>query len=135
MEDHYFQEQLEQYHTHFSVHQLSKMYTGTFTFMPADKEWICDPTKNPHHNCPAHHQFEVNLASWRLEISQIQLTCDDTENVMIIDGHTLLCYIADSFCKPTTKTPFTIVWFSDDFCLIFTLQNFNGRMTKIEDRY
>ena len=29
------------------------MYTGTFTFMPADKNWIYDPNKNPDHNCPA----------------------------------------------------------------------------------
>ena len=36
---------------------------------------------------------------------------------------------------PTTKTPFTLVWFNDDYCLIFTLQDFIGRMTKIEDRY
>ena len=54
---------------------------------------------------------------------------------MVIDGHTLACYSADGFCKPTTKTPFTLVWFSDDFCLTFTLQDFLGRMTKIEDRY
>ena len=37
LEDHYFQEHLEQYHTLFTVCQLNKMYTGTFTFMPADK--------------------------------------------------------------------------------------------------
>ena len=54
---------------------------------------------------------------------------------MIIDGHTLTCYFADGFCKPTTKTHFTFVWLNDDFCLIFTLQDFHGRMTKIEDRY
>ena len=54
---------------------------------------------------------------------------------MVIDGHTLPCYFADGFCKPTTKTPFTLVWFNNDFCLIFTLQDFLGRMTKIEDRY
>ena len=54
---------------------------------------------------------------------------------MIIDGHTLPCYFADGFCTPTTKTLFTLVWFSDDFCLIFTLQDFIGRMTKIDDRY
>ena len=54
---------------------------------------------------------------------------------MIVDGHTLPCYFADGFSKPTTKTPFTLVWFSDDFCSIFTLQEFLGRMTKIEDRY
>ena len=54
---------------------------------------------------------------------------------MIIDGHTLPRYFADGFCKPTTKTLFTLVWFSDDFCLMFTLQDFIGRMTKIQDRY
>ena len=54
---------------------------------------------------------------------------------MIIDGHTKPCYFADGFCKPTTKTPFTLAWFIDDYCLLFTLQDFIGRMTKIEDRY
>ena len=54
---------------------------------------------------------------------------------MIIYGHTLPCYFADGFCKPTTKTLFTLVWFGDDFCLFFTLQDFIGRMTKIQDRY
>ena len=54
---------------------------------------------------------------------------------MIIDGHTLPCYFADGFCKRTTKTPFTLVHLIDDFCLKFTLQDFLGTMTKIEDRY
>ena len=96
---------------------------------------IYGPNKNPYHNCPAHHQFEVNLVSWRLEVSGIELTYDGPENVIIIDGHTLPCYFADGFHKPTTKTPITLVRFSDDFCLIFTLQDFLGRKTKNEDRY
>ena len=54
---------------------------------------------------------------------------------MIIDGHTLPCYFADGFCKPTTKTPFTLIWFNFEYCLIFTLEDFLGRRTKIEDRY
>ena len=54
---------------------------------------------------------------------------------MIIEGHTLPCYFAGGFCKPTTKTPFILVWFSDDFRITFTLQDFIGRMTKIQDRY
>ena len=107
------------------------MYTGTLTFMPADKDWIFDP-KNHYHNCAAHHQFEVNLVSWRLEVSEHEFTYDDTQNVMIIDGQSLPCYFADGFCKPSTKTPFTLAWFIDDFCLIF---DFIGRMTKIQDRY
>ena len=76
--------------------------------MPADKNWIYDPTKNQYHNCPA-HQFEVNLVSWGLENSEVELTYDDTANVMITDGHTLTCSFADGFCKPTTKTSFTLV--------------------------
>ena len=135
LEDHYFQARLERFQTLFTVYKLNKMYTCTFTVMSADKDWIYDPNKNPYHNCPAHHQFEVNPVSWRLEVSELELTCDDTENVKIIDEHTLPCYFADGFCKPTTKTPFTLVWFSDGFCLIFTLQDFIGQMTKIQDRY
>ena len=93
------------------------MNTRTFTLRPADKTYLYDPLRNPLHNCPAHHQFEVNLVSWRLHIPEIDLTYDDTENVLIIDGQTLPCYFADGFCKPTTKTPYTLVWFSDDFSL------------------
>ena len=135
LENHYFQERLEQYQAPFTVYQLKRMYTGTFIFMPADKNWIYDLTQNPNHNCPAHHQFEVNLNCWRLETSEVELTYDDTANVIVIDGHTLPCYFADGFCKPTMKTPFTLVWFNDDFCLIFTQQDFLRCMTKIEDRY
>ena len=135
LEDHYFQEKLEEYQTPFTVNNFNTMYTGTFTHMPADKTWIYDPKNNPFHNCPGNHQFEVNLLSWRLSVSEVELTFDDTENLMVIDGHALPCYFADGFCKPTTKTPFTLVWFSDDFCLMFTLQDFVGSMTKIDDRF
>ena len=135
LEDHSLQQRLEQYQILFTVYQLNKIYTGTFTFMPADRDWIYDPSSSPYHNCPSHHLFEVNLVSWRSEVSEMDLTYDDTENVMIVDGHYLPCCFADGFCKPTTEAPFTLVWFSDDVCLIFTLQDFIGRMKKIGDRY
>ena len=38
LEDHYFQERLEQHQTPFTVYQLNKMYTGTFTFMYACRQ-------------------------------------------------------------------------------------------------
>ena len=68
------------------------MYTGNFTYMPADKNWIYDPLRNPLHNYRAHHQFEVHLVSWRFGISEIELTYDDTENVTNVAGHTLPGY-------------------------------------------
>ena len=109
------------------------MYTGTFTDMPVDKNWIYDPKNNPFHNCPAHNQFEVNLLIWRLSVSEVELTFDDTENLMVRDRQDLPYYFDDGFCKHTTKIPFTLVRFCEDFCLIFTLQDFVGRMTKIDD--
>ena len=63
LEDHYFQEKLKQYQTHFTVYNFNTLYTGTFTYMPADKICIYDPKNNLFHNCPAHNQFEVNLLS------------------------------------------------------------------------
>ena len=47
----------------------------------------------------------------------------------------LPCYQSDGFCKPTTRTPYTLKWFDEKFCLIFRLQEFIGRMTRIKDRY
>ena len=54
---------------------------------------------------------------------------------MIHDGHILPCFHSDGFCKPTTKTPYTLTWFDEKFCLIFQIQEFIGRMTRIKNRY
>ena len=54
---------------------------------------------------------------------------------MIYDGYILPCYHSDGFCKPTTRTPYTLTRFDEKFCLILRLQEFIGRMTKIKDRY
>ena len=59
--------------------------------------------------CPAHYQFEVSLVSWQLQVSEVDVTYDDTKIVMIIDGHTLSCSFADGFRRPTTKTLYTLV--------------------------
>ena len=135
LEDHYFQEKLEQYQTPFTVYNFNTMYTDTFAYKPAVISLVYDPKTNLFHNCPAHNKFKVNLISWRVSVSEVELTYDDTEKLMVIDGHGLPCYFADGFCKPTIKSPFTLFWLSDNFCLIFTLEDFVGRMTKINDRY
>ena len=54
---------------------------------------------------------------------------------MIHDGYKLPCYHSDGFCKPTTRTQYTLTWFDAKFCLIIRLQEFIGRMTRIKDRY
>ena len=54
---------------------------------------------------------------------------------MIHDVYILPCYHSDGFCKPTTRTPYTLTWFDETFCLIFRLPEFIERMTRIKDRY
>ena len=54
---------------------------------------------------------------------------------MIHDGYMLPCYHSDGFCKQRTRTPYTLIWFDEKICLIFRLQEFFGRMTRIKDRY
>ena len=72
-EDHFFKEQLERFQTPFTAYKFNAMYTGTYTFLPADKTWLYDPLRNPLHNSPAHHQFEVNLINFKLQVSEIDL--------------------------------------------------------------
>ena len=103
LEDLYFQEKFEQIQTLFAVYKFNTMHTGTFTYMPVDKNWIYDPLKNPLHNCPTHRRFEVNLRSWRLSVSEVELTYEETENIMVTDGHTLPCYFAGGFANPLLK--------------------------------
>ena len=54
---------------------------------------------------------------------------------MIHDGYILPCYHSGGFCKPTTRTPYKLTWLHEKFRLIFRLQEFIGRMTRIKDRY
>ena len=71
--------------------------------MTADKIWIFDPKNNPFHNCPAHNQSGVNLLSGRLSVSEVELTFDDTENLMGIDRHAVPCYFVDGFVNSLLK--------------------------------
>ena len=71
----------------------------------------------------------------KLRITNAEITYDDKKNQMIPDGYILPCYNSDGFCKPTTRTQYILTWFDEKFCLIFRLQEFIGRMTRIKDPY
>ena len=76
----------------------------------------------------------MNLLSWRLSVSEVELTYDDTEILIVINSHALPCFLLTGFVNSVSKLS-TLVWFSDDFCLIFTTQDFVGRITKFDNRY
>ena len=65
MEDHYFQERLEQFQTPFDVFQLKKR-TQTLLLLCLQIKigYMTLLETLTYHNCPVYHQFEVNLVSW-----------------------------------------------------------------------
>ena len=50
---------------------------------------------------------------------------------MVLDADMVLQTVS---VNPLLKLPQILVWFSDEICLIFTLQDFVGRMVKIDER-
>ena len=60
------------------------MYTGTFTFMPADTIWRYDPIRNHIHKCPAHHQFEVNLMAINYPAILQMASVNQPKNLLVI---------------------------------------------------
>ena len=85
--------------------------------------------------CWDRYEYIIEKDCWSLIVKEIEITHDDEDNKLIYHGHTLLCPHDDGFCKPTILTPFTIVWFPEDLCLIFSIHSFFGRMSKLNNRY
>ena len=81
------------------------------------------------------HENVIEKDSWSLIVREVELTYDEKENILIYIDHTLPCLHGDGFCHPTILTPYTIVWFSDDLCLLFSIHSFIGRMSKIGNQY
>ena len=123
-----FQKRLETVQPHFKTNILNAPTFGTFTY-PTTSDWLPDPSKGLESKCRDKHKYYIIKHSWRLIIREIELTFDDKENTLIYNGHTLPCLHDDGFCQPTIITPFTIVWFPQDLCLIFSIHHFIGRMS------
>ena len=64
-----------------------------------------------------------------------KITFDDKDNKLIYHGQSLPCLHDFGFCKHLVLTPFIIVWFPEELCLIFSNHNFIGRMFKLNNRY
>ena len=85
--------------------------------------------------CNDKHEYVIEKDSWYLIVREVELTYDEKENTLFNNGHTLPCLHDDGFCHPTILTPYTIVWFPDDLCLLFSIHSFIGRMSKLGNRY
>ena len=134
-DDRYYQNNIEQVQQPFRVEKLNAWHIGTFVYDEHYKDWIVNFTQNCHSRCRSDREHLITRKSWKLRITNAEILYDDRNNQMIHDGYILPCYHSDGFCKPTIRTRYTLTWFDGKFCLIFRLQEFIGRMTRIKDRY
>ena len=130
-----YQNKIEQVQQPFRVKRLNAWHIGAFVYDEHYPDWMVNFTQNTYSRGRSDRELLITRKSWKLRITKAEITCDDKNNQMINDGYMLPCHHSDGFCKPTTRTPFTLIWFDEKLCLIFRLQEFIGRMTRIEDRY
>ena len=130
-----YQNKIEQVQQPFRAKRINAWHIGTFVYDEHCPDWIVNFTQNTYSRCRSDREHLITRKNWKLRITNAEITYDDKNNQMIHDGYMLPCYHSDGFCKPTTRTPYTLIWFDEKFCLIFRLQEFIGRMTRIKDRY
>ena len=119
----------------FRINDVNAWQIGPFVYDERHQDWIVNFTQNHYSRCRSDREHLITRQSWKLRITNAEITYDDKNNQLIHDGYILPCYHSDVFCKPTTRTLYILTWFDEKFCLIFRLQEFIGRMTRIKDRY
>ena len=118
----------------FRITKLNTYHYGAFAWI-TNSQLVLNSTLKEKAVCWDRYEYIIEKDSWSLIVKEIEITYDDKENKLIYHGHTLPCLHDDGFCKPTILTPFTIVWFPEDLCLIFSIHSFIGRMSKLNNRY
>ena len=134
-DDNDYQKKIERVQQPLRVNKLNAWHIGTSVYDEHYQVWIVNFTQIWYSRCRSDREHLITRKSWKLRITNAEITYDDENNQMIHDRYILPCYHSDGFCKPTTRTPCILTWFDEKFCLIFRLQDFIGRMTRIKDRY
>ena len=135
MDDNDYQNKIERVQQSFRVNKLNAWHIGTFVYDEHYQDWIVNFTQNYYSRCRSDREHLITQQSWKLRITNAEITYDEKNKQMIHDGYILPCYHSDGFCKPTTRTPYILTWFDEKICLKFRLQEFIGRKTRIKDRY
>ena len=130
-----YQNKIERVQQPFRVNKLNAWHIGTFVYDEHYRDCLVNFTQNHYSRYRSDKEHLITRQSWKLRITNAEITYDNKNNQIIHDGYILPCYHSDGFCKPTTRTPYILTWFDEKFCLIFRLQEFIGRMTRIKDRY
>ena len=103
-----YQNKIEQVQQPFRVEKLNAWHIGTFVYDEHYQNWIVNYTQNHYLRCRSDREHLITRKSWKLRITNAEITYDDRNNQKIHDGYILPCYHSDGFCKPTTWTPYTL---------------------------
>ena len=114
-DDNDYQNKIERVQQPFRVNKLNTWHIGTFVYDEHYQDWIVNFTQNYYSRCRSDREHLITRQSWKLRITNAEITYDDKNNQMIHDGYILPCSHSDGFCKPTTKTPYILTWFDEKF--------------------
>ena len=114
-----YQNKIERVQQPFRVHKLNAWHIGTFVNDEHYEDWIINFTPTYYSRCRSDREHLITRQSWKLRITNAEITYDNKNIQMRHDGYILPCYHSDGFCKPTTRTPYILTRFDEKFCLIF----------------
>ena len=101
----------------FRITKLNIFHYGAFAWI-TNSQLVLNSTLKAV--CWDRYEYIIEKDSCSLIVKELEITYDDKDNKLIYHGHTLPCLHDDGFCKPTILTPFTIVWFPEELCLLFS---------------
>ena len=87
------------------VNKLNAWHIGTFVYDEHYQDWIVNFTQNYYSRCRSDREHLITRQSWKLRVTNAEITYDDKNNQMIHDGYILPSYHSDGICKRTTRTP------------------------------
>ena len=117
----------------FRITKLITFHYGVFAWI-ANSQLVLNSTLREKAVCWDRYDYNIEKDSWSLIIKEIVITYDEIINSFIMDTLYLVSVMM-VFCKPIIFTPFTIVWFPEELCLIFSITSFIGRMSKLNNCY
>ena len=103
-----YQKKIERIQKPIRRDKLNTWNIGIFVYDENYPDWIVNFTQNTFSRCRSDREHFITRQSWKLRITNTEIPYDDKKNQMIHDGYILPFYHSDGFCKPTTRTPYTL---------------------------
>ena len=82
---------LNEFNSHFETTNSNAWHIGTFVFDEHYPDWIVNLTQNTYSRCRSDRKHLITRKSWKLRITNAEITYDDKNNQMIHEEDMLPC--------------------------------------------